>query len=144
MVGCWSTYADYAHGTKGSAVIMKNLADPKPRIYNSPNMVPENMVWEYGKPDPNPYRAEWQVLLDAIRQDKPHNEARRAGEAEVAALMGRMATHTGQYVTWDQAMNSKFQFVSDIDNMTYDTPAPIHDGPDGIYPCPMPGLTNEV
>ena len=107
-------------------------------------MVKENLVWEYGQRDPNPYHAEWQLLLDAIRQDKPHNEARRAGEAEVAALMGRMATHTGQYVTWDQAINSKFQFVSDIDNMTMDSPAPIHDGPDGLYACPKPGLTNEI
>ncbi len=43
------------------------------------------------RPDRNPYHAEWQLLLDAIRGDKPHNEARRAGEAEVAALMGRIA-----------------------------------------------------
>ena len=143
MANCWSTYADYAHGSKGSAVIMESLVDPKPRIYKSQNMVKENLVWEFGQPDPNPYHAEWQLLLDAIRQDRPHNEARRAGEAEVAALMGRMATHTGQLVTWDQALNSDFQFIADIDNMTFDTPAPIHDGPDGLYPCPQPGLTKE-
>jgi predicted dehydrogenase len=144
MAGCWSTYADYAHGTKGSAVIMDSLADPKPRIYRQQNMTPENLIWEYGKTDPNPYHAEWQLLLDAIRNDQPHNEARRAGQAEVAALMGRMATHTGKYVTWDQTLNSNFQFVQDIDRMTFDTPAPIHEGPDGIYPCPRPGLTNEI
>jgi len=141
--GCWNTYSDYAHGSKGSAVIMASLGQPKPRIYKSHNMVKENLVWEFGPRDPNPYHAEWQVLLDAIRQDKPHNEARRAGEAEVAALMGRAATHTGQYITWDQMLNSKFQFVADIDNMTLDTPAPIHEGPDGIYPAPQPGITKE-
>jgi len=27
--------------------------------------------------------------------------------------------------------------------MTYDTPAPIHEGPDGIYPAPQPGITKE-
>jgi predicted dehydrogenase len=144
MAGCWSTYADYAHGSKGSAVIMDSLADPKPRIYRTQNMVEENLVWQYGKPDPNPYHAEWQLLLDAIRHDKPHNEARRAGLAEVAALMGRMAAHTGQYVTWDQAMKSNFQFVQDIDNLTFDTPAPIHDDARGIYECPQPGVTNEI
>jgi len=143
MNGCWQTYSDYAHGSKGSAVIMDSLAAPKPRIYKSQNMVPEDMVWEYGQPDCNPYVEEWQLLLDAIRQDKPHNEARRAGEADVAALMGRMATHTGQYVTWDEALNSSFQFVDDIDNMSFDTAAPIHEGPDGVYPCPQPGVTKE-
>lgn len=144
MNGCWETYSDYAHGSKGSAVIMTSLGAPKPRIYKSHNMVPQELVWQYGQEDCNPYIAEWQVLLDAIRQDKPHNEARRAGEANVAALMGRMAAHTGQYVTWEQAANSDFQFVKDIDNMTFDSPAPIHEGPDGIYSAPQPGITKEV
>jgi len=143
MNGCWETYSDYAHGSKGSAVIMTSLGAPKPSIYKSHNMVAEELVWEYGLPDCNPYQAEWQVLLDAIRKDKPHNEARRATEANVAALMGRMATHTGQYITWDQALNSDFQFVKDVDNMTFDTPAPIHEGPNGIYPAPQPGLSKE-
>ncbi|MDH4239490.1 MAG: Gfo/Idh/MocA family oxidoreductase [Phycisphaerae bacterium] len=144
MNNCWSTYSDYAHGSKGSAVIMATLGDPKPKIYKSHNMVKEELIWEFGQPDPNPYHAEWQVLVDAIRQNKPHNEARRAGEAEVVALMGRIATHTGQYITWDQVLNSNFQFVKDIDNMTFDTPAPIKAGPDGIYAAPQPGITKEV
>ena len=143
MNNCWSTYSDYAHGSKGSAVLMATLGQPMPKIYKGHNMVAENLVWEFSRPDPNPYVVEWQLLLDAIRQNKPHNEARRAGEAEVAALMGRMATHTGQYITWDQALNSNFQFVENIDNMTFETAAPIHAGPDGIYPAPQPGITKE-
>lgn len=143
MNGCWETYADYAHGSKGSAVLMATLGEPRPKIYRGPSMTPENVVWEFRGSDPNPYVAEWQLLLDAIRQDKPHNEARRAGEAEIAALMGRMATHSGQYVTWDQALNSDFQFVADIDHMTFDTPAPIHAGPNGLYAPPQPGITRE-
>ena len=143
MPGCWQTYSDYAHGSKGSAVLMTTLKEPKPKIYKSHNMVANDLVWEHGQADLNPYHAEWQVLLDAIRQDKPHNEARRAGEANVSALMGRMAAHTGQFVKWDEAMNSEFQFVEDIDNMTFETPAPVHEGPDGLYDPPRPGLAKE-
>ena len=86
---------------------------------------------------------EWQLLLDAIRNNTPHNESKRAGEAEIAALMGRMATHSGQYITWDQAKNSEFQFVKDIDNLTFDTAAPLKPGADGIYLPPQPGITKE-
>jgi predicted dehydrogenase len=143
MNGCWETYADYAHGSKGSAVLMATLGDPKPKIYKSHHLVPENLVWEFGRPDPNPYQVEWQFLLDAIRRNQPHNEARRAGEADLVALMGRAATHTGQFVTREQVMNSNFQFVPDIDHMTFETPAPLHAGPDGIYAPPQPGLTKE-
>ena len=144
MAGCWGIYSDFAHGSKGSAVIMQDLSEPMPRIYKSQEMVPANLVWEFGQPDPNPYHAEWRLLLDAVRQDKPHNEARRAGEAELVAIMGRAATHTGQVVTWDQVLNSNYQFVQDIDHLNFDTPAPIHEGPDGIYPCPQPGITQEI
>ncbi|MFH1265246.1 MAG: Gfo/Idh/MocA family oxidoreductase, partial [Planctomycetota bacterium] len=144
MANCWGTYADYAHGSQGSAVLMTSLAKAGTRIYKSQNMVAEDLVWEYGQAEPNPYHVEWQVLLDAIRQDKPHNEARRAGEANMVALMGRMATHTGAYVTWDEAMNSSFQFIDDIDHMNEDTPAPIRAAPDGTYSAPQPGITKEI
>lgn len=144
MAKCWNTYSDYAHGSKGSAVIMTSLAQPFPKIYKSQQMTDDQIVWQYGQRDNNPYNEEWQILVDAIRKDEPHNEARRAGEAEIAALMGRMAAHTGQWVTWDQALNSDFHFVDNIDTMTFDTPAPIHAGPDGIYDPPVPGQTVEI
>ena len=144
MQGCWETYADYAHGSKGSAVIMTTLAAPDPKLYKSQRMVEQDLVWRYGKPDCNPYHAEWQLLLDAIRQNRPHNEARRAAEANLATLMGRMAVHTGAMITWDQAMQSKFQYVQDVEHITFDTPAPVQPGPDGLYAAPQPGRTKEV
>ncbi len=143
MQGCWETYSDYAHGSKGSAVIMTNLSQPLPKIYKSQRMIDEDLVWKYAEPDNNPYHQEWQVLLDAIRQNKPHNEARRAAEANFAALMGRTAVHTGKMVTWDEQIQSNFQFVADIDHLTFESPAPIKAGPDGIYPCPQPGRSGE-
>jgi predicted dehydrogenase len=144
MNNCWNTYSDYAHGSKGSAVLMTNLDQPKTRIYDSQRIDEDTPVWEYGQNELNPYHVEWQVLVDAIRQDRPHNESRRAGEAEVAALMGRIATHTGQYVTWDDVLQSEFQFVQDIDHLTLDSPPPISVQPGEIYPCPMPGITKEL
>jgi predicted dehydrogenase len=144
MAGCWQEYADYVHGAKGSAVLMATLAEPKSRIYKSQSMVPENLVWQSEGADPNPYHAEWQLLLDAIRQDRPHNEARRSGLANMATLMGRMAAHTGQFVTWDEAMNSKFQYMADIDSLSFDTPAPIQPDADGVYPAPLPGICKEI
>ena len=144
MKNCWGTYADYAHGSKGSAVLMTALGQPKPKIYNSQNMVPENLVWQTDESEPNPYVVEWQVLLDAIRQDKKHNEAHRAAQANFAGLMGRAATHTGKMITWDEVVNSDFEWVADIDNLTLDSEAPIHDEPGAFYPAPKPGLSVEI
>ena len=144
MNNCWETYSDYAHGSKGSAVIMSSLNAPQPKIYKSQNMVPADQTWDYAAADCNPYHEEWQVLVDAIRQDKKHNEAVRAADATVAGLMGRIATHTGQMVTWEQVTNSKFQFVKDIEQMSFDTPSPVHSEADGIYPAPEPGIYQEI
>ena len=38
----------------------------------------------------------------------------------------------------------EFQFVQDIDNLTFDSPAPITCGPNGIYAAPQPGISKEV
>jgi len=143
MENCWDTYADYAHGSKGSAIIMTNLSTPSPKIYKSHNMVDDQIVWRCTTPETSPYHEEWQVLVDAIRQDKRHNEAHRGVEANFAAIMGRAATHTGAWTTLEQVMKSDFEYVKDIDHMTFDTPAPIKAGPDGRYPCPQPGRTKE-
>jgi predicted dehydrogenase len=144
MPNCWQEYADYAHGSKGSAVIMSSLGAPKPRIYKSQMMNDENLVWKFDGSEQNPYVAEWQLLLDAIRNNTPHNEAKRAGEANLTAIMGRAAAHTGQYITWEQAMNSQFQFVADIDHLTFDTPSPTKAEADGSYLPPLPGAAKEI
>jgi predicted dehydrogenase len=144
MNGCWDTYADYAHGTKGSAVLMTNLATPNTRLYKSQNMTPENLIWRYAQTEKNPYHEEWQLLLDAIRHDEPHNEARRAVEANFVAIMGRAAVHIGQFVTIDEVKKSNFQYVQDIDHMTFESPPPIHANAHGDYSAPQPGITREV
>ena len=143
MVNCWQTYSDYAHGSRGSALIMAALGQPKPKIYKGQRMTEDEVVWKYGETEPNPYHVEWQLLLDAIRQNKRHNEGRRAAEADLVALMGRTAVHTGKLITLEEMAASNFQYVADIDHMTFETPAPIQAGPDGIYACPLPGFTKE-
>jgi predicted dehydrogenase len=144
MNGCWNTYSDFAHGSKGSAVLMTNLSTPGTRLYKSQDQSPENLMWAFDQAEPNPYHVEWQVLLDAIRQNKPHNEAKRAAEANFAALLGRTAAHTGAYVTAEQIKASNFRYVADIDAMSFDTPPPIRANPDGTYAAPLPGLTKEL
>jgi predicted dehydrogenase len=145
MNNCWGTYADYAHGSKGSAVIMASLSiPPGSKIYKSQKMDDDQIVWRYEGSEQNPYHREWQVLLDAIRQDKKHNEAHRGAEANFAAILGRAAVHTGAFLTIDEVKKSDFQYVKDIDHLTFDSPAPIKAGPDGYYAAPQPGVTKEV
>ena len=106
-------------GTKGSAVISTNMHTPaKCRIYKGHNFVKSDLVWAFPQPEPNPYQLEWDHLIDAIRQDRPFNEAKRVPEASLVQIMGRTASHTGQVVTWDQALNHDHEFASGLDILT--------------------------
>jgi predicted dehydrogenase len=141
MTGCNGRFASYAHGTKGSAVISTFMHTPaKCRIYKGHNFVDDQLVWAAAQPEPNPYQLEWDHLIDAIRNDKPYNEAKRGAEASLVQIMGRMAVHTGQIITWDEALNHEHEFAPGLDKLTMDSPAPLPMGPDGKYPLPQPGI----
>jgi len=111
----------------------------KCRIYKSHTFVKEDLVWAFPQPEPNPYQLEWDHLIDAIRQDRPFNEAGRGVEASLVQIMGRMAVHTGRPITWDEALNHDHEFAPDLDKLTMNSPAPLRAGPDGKYPQPLPG-----
>ena len=138
--GCFDEFATYAHGTKGSAAIRPYGPVSRASIYKGQNIKKSDLVWAFPKSEPNPYQLEWEHLVNAIREDRPHNEARRGAEASLVTSMGRMAAHTGQVVTYDQILNSDHEFAPDIAKMTADGPAPITSDKDGRYPVPIPGV----
>lgn len=82
--------------------------------------------------------------MDAIRQDKPHNEAKRAAMTNIADMMGRAAVNSGQIITWEPVMNSNFQWCPNISTMTPDSPPPVQADARGHYPVPVPGIWKEV
>jgi predicted dehydrogenase len=144
ITGCQGGFASYAHGTKGSAVISTSSHTPgRVRTYKGHKMEKADLLWAFPQPEQSPYQLEWDDLIDAIRQDKPYNEAKRGAEASLVSSMGRMAAHTGQIVTYDQVLNCEHEFAPDVDKLAMDSPAPVHAGPDGKYPVPQPGILKQ-
>ncbi|MFH1266893.1 MAG: gfo/Idh/MocA family oxidoreductase [Planctomycetota bacterium] len=146
MAGCENIYSSYAHGTKGSAIVSSSGDCGMPSsTYKGQKPDPADMIWksEVDPAESNPYQNEWNDLVDAIRNDKPFNEARRGAEASLVSSMGRMAAHTGQIITFDQILNSDHEFAPDVDKLTMDGPAPLQLQADGKYPIPMPGITKK-
>jgi hypothetical protein len=77
-------------------------------------------------------------LIDAIRNDKPHNEVDHGAAATMIAILGRMATYSGQVVRWDDAMKSNVRLAPDHYAWDARPPAmPVN----GAYPCAVPGVT---
>lgn len=85
----------------------------------------------------NPYQEEHNELFKAIRNNKPLNDAEIGAKSTLAAIMGRMATYTGQVISWEDALNSdELLMPEEIDWGYNPVPQP---GPDGFYPIPIPG-----
>lgn len=143
---CHSEFATYVHGTRCAAQFNTYglLKGETARLYKDQRIEKDAMVWESPREKINSWDAEWNVLLDSIRNDKPQNEVKRAAYSNIATLMGRAAVHSGKMITWDQAMASNFQFYPNIDTMDYHTEPPVKADAQGRYPVPVPGVWNEM
>lgn len=156
MAGCHQEFAAYAHGTKGSAVISSAGHVPaRSRLYKDQNIdlnwrgTPSNLIWSFPTGDRgaslegNPYDIEWEALIDAIREDKPHNEVERGVAASNVTSMGRMAAHTGQVITYDQMLNSDFVMAPNVAELTLASDSPLMPDADGRYAVPEPGIKKD-
>ena len=93
--GCHNDISAYVLGSKGTAMI----ADRKLAIMT-------DSPWEYTGPKGNMYQNEQDQFFASIRSGKPINNGDYMSKTTLLAIMGRMATYTGQLITWEQAMNS--------------------------------------
>ncbi|MGL4941884.1 MAG: Gfo/Idh/MocA family protein [Thermoguttaceae bacterium] len=127
-------------GTKGSAVLGEGVG--KPRIYEGCMPSRAKVAWEAKDGvGSDSYQIEHDRLFSAIREGRDWNEVERSINATALGIMSRMAVDSGQFVTAEEAWQSKFEFVPNVDELTLDSPAPILPNPDGSYPQPIPGET---
>ena len=146
MAGCHDIYSSYAHGSKGMAIVAKHGDCGLPSsIFKGQNPERSNLLWEskIARQEQDPYQNEWNDLMDAIRNDKTYNEAKRGVEASLVTSMGRMAAHTGQEITYEQILNSDHEFAPGLDKLTMTSDAPLRAGPNGRYPVPQPGIVTK-
>lgn len=135
--GCANRVAESAHGTKG----VMNLDGMHAELF-----VDKQRTWRVsgGKSgySNSAYQEEHDALFDAIRNDKPYNEAEYAALSTMTAIMGRMATYSGKVITWDEAFLSTASMTTDAEK--WDAPAPIEPDSDGRYAVAVPGVTKVV
>lgn len=87
--------------------------------------------WKYTGSHRNMYQTEHDELFAAIRAGKQIWDGDWMAHSSLLSIMGRMAAYTGQTVTWDQALNSKWTL----------TPKQWAWGPKPVDPVAMPGKT---
>ena len=146
MSGCQTIFSSAMHGTKGSAIVSKSSDCGMPSsIHKGHDLSNASALWKSKVPkgQRNPYQNEWEVLVAAIRDDKPHNEVERGVKASLVTSLGRMAAHTGREVKLEELLECKHEFAPGLDKLTMDSDAPLMPGEDGRYPVPQPGIIKD-
>ncbi|HEV8059137.1 MAG TPA: Gfo/Idh/MocA family oxidoreductase [Gemmataceae bacterium] len=119
---CKKDVSDYVIGTKGVADIMNHsIKGEKP--WKIRGEAPDVM-----------YQKEHDALFASIRAGNPINDGDFMTKSALMGIMGRMATYTGQLVTWDGLMRSKEKLGPDHYEF----------GSMAVEPVAMPGRTKLV
>jgi myo-inositol 2-dehydrogenase/D-chiro-inositol 1-dehydrogenase len=132
--GCAARVMEVAHGERGVAALGNRVSikvDGKPLV----------RLGRQGA-GANPYQNEHDVLFDAIRNNKPHNEAEYGATSTMTAIMGRLATYSGKVIKWDEAIRSDMRLTTDAE--AWDAEPPVLPNEDGEYAVAVPGVTKVV
>ena len=143
MNDTYNDFATYVHGTKCAAQFSGNIHAATVHTYKGQVIAQTTSAGRPMQKPCTPWQAEWKVLLEKIRSDQPHNETKRAVYSNFASLMGRAAAHINNIVTWDDVFRSDFRFCDYVDDLNYESPAPIPPDSEGRYPLPIPGRWKE-
>jgi myo-inositol 2-dehydrogenase / D-chiro-inositol 1-dehydrogenase len=124
--GTVSDVSEHLVGTKGRATEGK-ITD-----------LAGNSLWRHrDKEDRNPYQVEHDVLFDSIVNGKTLNDAENGAMATMTAILGRMATYSGQRITWDEALKSNYSYFPN--KLAWDAlPKSLPDA-NGLYHISIPG-----
>ncbi len=128
---CWDAFSEHAVGTNGTLDIDGHGRSILKINGKSPR------VWERNH---DGHQIEMDVMFDAITSGKKLNVGKQGAIATQTAILGRMASYSGKEISWDAAMNSTLDLFPK--EMTWDADPGPKPGPDGIYPCAIPGRIN--
>lgn len=125
MKGCKNDISVHILGTRGTATLTERKNGVR---------IAADKDWVFQDEARNLYQVEHDELFAGIRAGKPINNGEYMAKSSLLAIMGRMATYTGQEITWDMAWKS----TEDLTPPRYEwgeIPAP---------PIAVPGATRFV
>jgi predicted dehydrogenase len=103
-----------------------------------------NTMFQFDKnKENNPYQTEHDELFAAIAKGEyKFWDAENGAKATMTAILGRMATYTGNVVEWDAALNSGLNLQPD--SYDWKTLPKVLPDANGFYPIAVPGVTKFV
>ena len=99
------------------------------------------VLYQYDKAkENNPYQTEHDELFAAIAKGEfKFSDGENGAKATLTAIMGRMATYSGEVMQWDKVLNSNLNIMPS--KFAWDANPPTLPDENGFYPIATPGLT---
>lgn len=99
------------------------------------------VLYQYDKTKENdPYQSEHDELFAAIAKGQyKFADAENGAKSTMTAIMGRMATYSGQIIEWDKVLNSGLNIMPAT--FAWDANPPVLPDTNGFYPVATPGVT---
>jgi predicted dehydrogenase len=95
------------------------------------------------KKENNPYQTEHDELFEAIAKGQyKFADAENGANSTMSAIMGRMATYSGQVLDWDKLLNSGISLAPK--QFDWNAMPPVVPNEDGLYAIAKPGVTKYV
>ncbi len=92
------------------------------------------------KGENNPYQTEHDELFAAIAKGQyKFADAEHGAKSTMTAIMGRMATYSGEVMEWDKVINSGISIMPT--KFAWDADMPSKPDANGFYPIATPGVT---
>ncbi len=129
--GTMSKVDELIVGTKGNINCgAMNITDRKGKVLFQFDKEKEN----------NPYQTEHDELFAAIaKKEYKFADAEHGAKTTMTAILGRLATYSGQVVEFDKALNSGLSLQPST--YAWNADMPVKPNADGYYPIAIPGVT---
>lgn len=127
---CWNSFSQHVHGDRGSV----NIEGHGAAELSAPGK--PTLKVERG---PDGHQTEHDRLFAALLEGREYNEADYGVTSTMTAILGRMASYSGQIIRYEDGLNSQLDLCPE--SMTWDAETKVKPGSDGLYACAMPGKT---
>lgn len=103
-----------------------------------------NEIYRYDKKNENnPFQQEQDELFEAVAKGNfEFSDAENGALSSLTALMGRMASYSGQVIDIDKALETNLDIMPK--EFSFTATPPVLPDSDGLYPAAVPGVTRYV
>lgn len=132
------------HWKDAASKVDEEIIGTKGKVFCDAGRITDNkgkVLYQFDKKkENNPYQTEHDELFAAIANGEyKFHDAERGAQATLTAIIGRLATYSGQVIDWNTALNSGLDIMPK--EFSFNAQPPVMPDEEGYYAHAIPGKT---